>query len=121
MAKKNSTAHMTEVSRAKVSTVRISPQRLRLVANLIRGKKASAAVIMLHQMPNKAAAIAKKLILSAIANCESRERVDVDTLRIGECCVNCGVIIKRFMPRAHGRADQIDRRTAHMVISLVKG
>ncbi|WP_343190260.1 50S ribosomal protein L22 [Buchnera aphidicola (Mollitrichosiphum nigrofasciatum)] len=106
---------MTETI-AKYIKAPSSPQKLRLVVNLIRGKKVSYALNMLCFSKKKAACLIKKLLHSAIANAEHNHGSDFNKLIISKIFVNEGPTIKRMMPRAKGRADRILKRTSHVTI-----
>ncbi|SBT82107.1 50S ribosomal protein L22 [secondary endosymbiont of Trabutina mannipara] len=96
-----------------------SAQKVRLVANLIRGKKVSQALKELTYNKKKAAGIIKKTIKSAIANAEHNNGVeDIDDLKIAKIFVDIGPSIKRIMPRAKGRADRILKRKNHITVIL---
>lgn len=106
-----------EVS-AKLSSARISPQKCRLVADQIRGLKVDKAIETLSFHPKKAARLVKKVLESAVANAEHNEGADVDELRVAAVFVDEGPVLKRFMPRAKGRANQILKRTSHITIKV---
>ncbi len=106
------------VTRAVAKYVRISPQKARIVANLVKGKQVEDALNLLSFTPKKGAALIKKVVESAIANAQQKGEVDVDTLYINTLKVDEGPKIKRFTPRAMGRATQILKRTSHITILL---
>lgn len=95
---------------------RSSAQKLRLVADLIRGKKVSHAINILSYTNKKSAKLIKKVLESAIANAEHNNGVDIDYLKISKIFINNGPSMKRVMPRAKGRSDQILKRTSHIVV-----
>ncbi|MGP1954418.1 MAG: 50S ribosomal protein L22 [Arsenophonus sp. NC-TX2-MAG3] len=97
---------------------RSSPQKVRLVADLIRGKKVSKALEILNYTNKKAAALVKKVLKSAIANAEHNNGADIDDLKITKIFVNEGSTMKRIMPRAKGRADRILKRTSHIIVGV---
>lgn len=103
---------------AKLRFARISPQKCRLVADQVRGKPVAQALQILEFSPKKASKIVRKVLESAIANAENNEGADVDELKVGRIFVDEGPMMKRFMPRAKGRADQILKRTSHLTISV---
>ena len=105
-------------AKAAARFMRISPQKIRLIMDQIRGKKAGEAVNLLTFAPQKGARILKKLILSAIANAEQDSNVDVDELYIKRIYADEGPILKRWMPRAQGRATRIRKRTSHLTVIL---
>jgi large subunit ribosomal protein L22 len=103
---------------ATLSHVRISPQKCRLLADQVRGMPVDKAINLLSFSPKKAAAIVKKVLMSAIANAEHNEGADIDELKIAAIYVNEGPTYKRWMPRAKGRADQILKRTSHITVMV---
>jgi large subunit ribosomal protein L22 len=105
-------------ARAKARFVRVSPQRVRWLMNEVRGKKAGEAIQFLSFSQQKGARILKKLIDSAVANAEAHSEVDVDALFVKRIFADEGPILKRFRPRAMGRASRIRRRTSHLTVIL---
>ncbi len=105
-------------ARAIVKHVRITPRKVQLVANLIRGKKIDEALAILKYTPRAAAPIIEKLVRSAMANAENNYGMNVDDLYISEIYANQGPIMKRYRPRAFGRAAAIKKRTSHIGIVL---
>jgi large subunit ribosomal protein L22 len=103
---------------AKLRFARISPQKCRLVADQVRGKPVAQALQILEFSPKKASHIVRKILESAIANAENNEGADVDELKVDRIFVDEGPTMKRFKPRAKGRADQILKRTSHITISV---
>ena len=103
---------------AKLKGARISAQKARLVADQIRGKQVEEALNILTFSNQKAAAIVKKVLDSAIANAEHNEGADVDELKVSTICVDEGMTMKRIMPRAKGRADRILKRSCHITITV---
>ncbi len=89
---------------------------MRVVANLVRGKNINEAMSMLKLMPKKGAKIIRKLLVSAVANVEHKGEVDVDELKVRDCSVDNGPILKRWMPRSMGRANRIQHRTSHVTV-----
>jgi len=98
--------------------VRLSPQKARLVADLVRGKKVDEALNILKFSNKKAAKILKKVLDSAIANAENNNGADVDELKVKEIFIDEGPTMKRTMPRAKGSADRIKKRTSHVTIRV---
>ena len=96
--------------------IRISPQKARLVADVIRGMNAEKALTMLRFMPKKGAKIIKKVLESAVANANQTESLDVDTLYVKRILIDGGPMLKRFSPRAQGRATRILKRSSHITI-----
>ncbi len=103
---------------AKLSGANISAQKMRLVADQIRGKPVEQALDILAFSPKKAAALVKKVLNSAIANAEHNEGADIDELRVATIYVDEGTSMKRIRPRAKGRADRILKRTCHITIKV---
>lgn len=105
-------------ARAFVKDIRMSPRKMRAVANLVRGERVEEALAALRFMPKKAAGIIAKALVSAAANAEDKSggEVDVDSLFIESIQVDGGPIIKRWMPRAMGRANRINHRTSHLTV-----
>ncbi|ADT85878.1 50S ribosomal protein L22 [Vibrio sp. Vb2880] len=101
---------------AKHNFARISPQKARLVADLIRGKSVDQALEVLTFSNKKAADLIKKVLESAIANAEHNEGADIDDLRVAKIFVDEGPVMKRIMPRAKGRADRILKRSSHITV-----
>lgn len=103
-------------ARAVTRHVRISPQKARLVANLIRGKQVEEALTILRFTPKKAARILDKTLRAAIANAADTQNVNPDALYVKLTYVDGGTTLKRFIPRAHGRATPIRKRTSHFTV-----
>lgn len=106
-------------STAKLRHVRVSPQKARLVANLVRGRDVSEAVEILTFTQKKSAPLVKKLIESALANAENtHDGIDVDQLYVKTIFVDGGPTLRRFRPRAQGRATRIIKKTSHITVVL---
>ena len=103
-------------ARAVSRHLRIAPRKARGVVDLIRGKNVGDALMVLDFLPRKGARLVAKTLKSVIANAESQQRVDVDRLYVRRITVDGGATLKRFMPRAHGRATPILKRTSHITI-----
>lgn len=99
---------------------RLSPQKIRLVANQVRGLPVDRALNILAFSNKKGAAIVKKLLESAIANAEHNDGADIDILKIQSICVDQGPAMKRLRARARGRADRILKRTSHVTITVAE-
>ncbi|VFP87633.1 50S ribosomal protein L22 [Candidatus Erwinia haradaeae] len=97
---------------------RSSAQKIRLIADIIRGKKVSKALDLLTYTNKKAAILVKKVLESAIANAEHNEGADIDNLIITKIFINEGPSMKRIMPRAKGRADRVLKRTSHITLAV---
>jgi large subunit ribosomal protein L22 len=108
---------MMETS-AKLSHARISPQKARLVADLVRGMPVERALETLTFSPKKAAHIVRKVLESAIANAEHNAGADVDELKVAKIYVNEGPVLKRFEARAKGRGNRIQKRTSHITVTV---
>ena len=106
-----------EVS-ASARRLSISPQKVRLVADQVRGLPVGAAIDLLNFSTQKAAGLMRKVVESAIANAENNEGADIDDLRIAEVFVNEGMTMKRIRPRAKGRADRILKRSSHITVTV---
>ena len=106
-----------EVS-AIAKRLQISPQKVRLVADQVRGKPVADALDILNFSTRKGALLVRKAVESAIANAEHNEGADVDDLRISEIYVNEGMTMKRSRPRAKGRADRILKRSCHITVTV---
>jgi large subunit ribosomal protein L22 len=98
--------------------IRISPQKARLIADLVRGQRVESAISTLRFMPKKGARILRKVVESAVANASQNEAIDVDTLYIKKIHVDGGPMLKRIQPRAMGRATRILKRTSHITVVL---
>ena len=98
--------------------VRISPQKVRLVCDEIRGKLVEDALSVLEFTPRKGAKLVAKVLRSGIANAENNRSLDVDTLFVKRIEVGPGPTLKRFLPRAQRRATPLLKRTSHITIVL---
>ena len=105
-------------SRAIARHVRIAPRKVRLVADLVRGKRIEDALNVLDLTPKKAARILAKALRSAVANAENTQRVDVDKLYLKRALIDEGPSASRFRSRAQGRAYRIARRNTHITLIL---
>jgi large subunit ribosomal protein L22 len=106
-------------ARAEARYLRTSPQKARLVVDLIRGQKAGDAINILRTVNKRIAPSVEKVLRSAIANAENRSSdVDVDKLFVTECYVNEGPRMKRVRPAPMGRAYRYQRRMAHIVVMV---
>jgi large subunit ribosomal protein L22 len=108
----------TVVVKAKARYVRTAPRKARLVMDHIRGKDVERALAILGHTPRAVSTDILKLLRSAIANAESNHELGPDELRVKRCYVDEGPTIKRYRPRALGRATKINKRTSHMTIEL---
>jgi len=105
------------IAKAHARYIRISPRKIRLIMDEVRGKKVEDALNILSFMPKKGAKILKKLIESAVANAEN-QNMDVDQLKIARIYADEGPMLKRWRPRALGRATMIRKRTSHLTVIL---
>ena len=110
-------------AKAIAKTVRIAPRKVRLVVDLIRGKQIGEAVAILRHTPKAASPVVEKVLKSAVANAEHNYELDINNLVVSEVFVDEGPTLKRFRPRAQGRASAINKRTSHItiVVSEKKG
>lgn len=103
-------------AKAVAKTIRIAPRKVRLVLDLIRGKEVGEAISILNLTNKRASPIVEKLIKSAVANAEHNYDMDTDNLIISETYADEGPTLKRFRPRAQGRATKINKRTSHITV-----
>ncbi|WP_458415194.1 50S ribosomal protein L22 [Schinkia sp. CFF1] len=107
-----------EVKQAKsvARTVRIAPRKARIVIDLIRGKQVGEAIAILRLTQRAASPVIEKVLKSAIANAEHNYEMNVNNLVISQAFVDEGPTLKRFRPRAQGRASAINKRTSHITV-----
>ncbi len=105
-------------TKAILRGARLSAQKGRLVADLIRGKPVDQAVSILAYTPKKGAGILKKLLESAIANAEHNDGADIDTLKVKTIYVERGMFLKRFHPRAKGRGFKVQKASCHIYLTV---
>ncbi|NLM84205.1 MAG: 50S ribosomal protein L22 [Clostridiales bacterium] len=103
-------------AKAHLRYARISPRKVKIVCDLIRGKDVKTAQAILMQTPKAASELLLKLLRSAVANAENNHNLDPDNLYVSETYANPGPIIKRIMPRARGSANRINKRTSHITV-----
>ncbi len=103
---------------AKLNQVRIAPRKLRIIANMIRGKDVSTAINSLRFMNKSGAREMFKLIVSAVANAEDKGESNVDALVISKVTVDQGTTLKRWRPRAQGRGTRIEKKTSHITLEV---
>ena len=108
-------------AKAILRSARISAQKVRLVADQVRGLSAERAVNLLKFSDKKAAAMIRKVVESAIANAENNQGADVDELKVTTITVDEGPRMKRIRPRAKGRADRIVKRTTQFIVRDRRG
>jgi large subunit ribosomal protein L22 len=109
---------MTMETNAILRGVRLSAQKGRLVADLVRGKSVDQALSILAFNPKKGAGILKKVLESAIANAEHNNGADIDTLIVKTIYVEKGMVLKRFTARAKGRGNRISKPTCHIFLTV---
>jgi large subunit ribosomal protein L22 len=105
-------------TKASVRGVRLSVDKGRLVADMIRGKKVDQAINILNFTQKKAAGIIKKAVESAVANAEHNDGADIDELKITSIYVEQGATLKRFSARAKGRGNRISKGTCHVFVTV---
>ncbi|GLT23042.1 MULTISPECIES: 50S ribosomal protein L22 [Zoogloea] len=105
-------------TKAILRGVRLSEQKGRLVADLVRGKTVEQALNILTFSPKKGAKIIKKVVESAIANAEHNDGADIDALRVKTIYVEQGMTLKRFTARAKGRGNRISKPTCHIYVTV---
>jgi len=103
---------------ANAKRLRISAQKVRLVADQIRGKPVAEALDLLSFSNKKASVLMRHALESVVANAENNEGADIDELKISEVYVNEGMTMKRIRPRAKGRADRIFKRSSHITVTV---
>ncbi|NRA64420.1 MAG: 50S ribosomal protein L22 [Pseudobacteriovorax sp.] len=111
---------MEQQYKAILKNTRMSARKARLVVDMVRGKPVSVALDTLKLTNKKAAPLVSKLIQSAMANATSNASVDVDRLVVSEVFVDEGATLKRYLPRAQGRATPIRKRSAHITVKLAE-
>ena len=105
--------------KAFLKNYRQSPRKVRLVADLIKGKRVSEAFTQLKNLPKRAALPIEKLLASAVANAKNAG-IAIDDLCVANVTVNEGIVMKRSMPRARGSASRINKRTSHIMLTLIE-
>ena len=105
-------------AKAQLNYLRISPRKVGIVCDLIRGKSVAQAAAILMNTPKAASEPLLKLLKSAVANAENNHQMDPEKLYVSATYANPGPIIKRIMPRAQGRAYRINKRTSHVTIAV---
>ena len=105
-------------AKAHLKYARISPRKVKIVLDLIRGKDVATAMAILKNTPKSASEYLTKLLRSAVANAENNFNMDASKLFVSECFVCPGPTLKRIRPRAQGRAFRINKRTSHVTIAV---
>lgn len=109
---------MEAKAQAHLKYARISPRKVKIVCDLLRGKDVKKATAILMQTPKSASELMLKLLKSAAANAENNHEMDPERLYVSAVYATPGPIIKRIMPRAQGRAYRINKRTSHITIEV---
>jgi large subunit ribosomal protein L22 len=104
--------------KAKLRNIRVGSQKARLVADVVRGKDVNDAIRLLTFMDQKPAVFFKKLIESAVANAEQKKVIDIDSLFVKHVSVDMGPSMRRFRPRAQGRATPVLKKSSHINLVL---
>ena len=107
-------------AKAYLRYIRISPRKVQIVCDLIRGKDVNTAMATLKQTPKAASEPLVKLLKSAVANAENNFGMDVEKLVVSQVFATPGPILKRMMPRAQGRAYRINKRTSHVTLTVTE-
>ena len=103
-------------ARAIAKYVRMSPMKVGVVLDLIRGKNVNEAFAILQYTPKEAAVVINKVLKSAVANAENNHDLNVENLYVAETFVGTGPTLKRFRPMDHGKAFRINKRTSHITV-----
>ncbi|KAB4599441.1 MULTISPECIES: 50S ribosomal protein L22 [Oscillospiraceae] len=107
-------------AKATLRYARISPRKVQIVCDLIRGKSVPQATAILMSTPKAASELMLKILKSAAANAENNHQMDPEKLYVSATYANPGPIIKRMRPRAQGRAFRINKRTSHITIAVAE-
>ena len=103
-------------AKAILSHVRVAPRKARLVVDMVRGRNAAEALALLKFTPRSAARVVEQLLASAVANAGQKDLGEPEGLKVSRAFVDGGPVLKRFQPRAMGRASPIRKRTSHITI-----
>ena len=120
-ARSDDTAADANRAVARARFVRVTPMKARRVVELIKGRSASEALAVLQFAPQAASGPVSKVLASAVANAENNQSLDPETLWVHRAYVDEGPTLKRFQPRAQGRATNIHKRTSHITVILAEG
>jgi large subunit ribosomal protein L22 len=107
-------------AKAYLKSLRMTPRKVKIVCEAIRGKNVGDAVAILMNTPKAAAEPMLKLVKSVVANAENNNEMDVEKLYISQCFVTPGRTLKRYRPRARGRADRLEKRSSHVTIAVAE-
>jgi large subunit ribosomal protein L22 len=106
---------------SKLRYARITPQKCRLVADVVRGQPVGNAISTLRYMPKKGAELVRKVLESAVANAEHNHGADIDDLKVALVQVDAAPVLKRFAARAKGRGARIVKRNSHITVAVSDG
>jgi large subunit ribosomal protein L22 len=109
---------MSTMAMARLRDASLAPRKARVIANLIRGRKVTAAVNYLRFLNKAGSRDFFKLLVSAVANAEDQGEVDIDNLVVTRVTVDEGSTLKRWRPRAHGRATRVEKKRSHIVLEV---
>ena len=109
-----------KIARAEHKYARISPRKVEIICNMIRGKNADVALALMENTPKAGCELMIKVLKSAMANAENNFEMDPEKLYVAETFANAGPILKRGMPRAQGRMYRINNRTSHITIAVAE-
>ncbi len=109
-----------KIARAEHKYARISPRKVEIICNMIRGKDAKLAMALMENTPKAGCELMIKVLKSAMANAENNFEMDPEKLYVCETYVGAGPILKRGMPRAQGRMYRINKRTSHITIAVAE-
>ena len=118
MSKPSLKSEHHSVNRVSAMSVRLAPRKARIIVDMIRGLEVIDALSVLRYTNKRGAIVIEKLIESALSNIEKKGDQDVDSLKVSRAWVNEGPTLRRYMPRAQGRATRIRKRTCHIHIEL---
>ena len=107
---------LVKEAKATLKFARISSRKVKIVADLIRGKNVNEAFAILQYTPKEAAVVINKVLKSAVANAENNHDLNVENLYVAETFVGAGPTLKRFRPMDHGKAFRINKRTSHITV-----
>ena len=109
-----------KIARAEHKYARISPRKVEIVCNMIRGKNANLALALMENTPKAGCELMVKVLKSAMANAENNFNMDIEKLYVSQVFATPGPILKRVMPRAQGRAYRINKRTSHVTLAVTE-
>lgn len=104
--------------KAKFKWIRISPTKLRRIANAVRGRECNHSLNILKTIPNKGARIVEKIILSVIANAKNNNKLDSNNLKVNEIVVDSAGMLRRFRAKSRGRVGPVKKRMAHLSVTV---